>query len=418
MICVANNPSSLSSPATPKTGSDVMPRDGTDCLESRIGHREICMKPTQFSLRQMLVATFVCAVLAALAAPFFTAFGPANCRAQCHGSRWPMRLRPIDCMACTPAAECGRPRGRHSAASRPAIAGRRCAAGRWRGDFCCKHCGDGDRRASSGWQRGFQCGGLQCVLGCIDLGTALVSTGNLRAGNHSRRKCAHPMGRSEILFVGNRSRSAELDPGPCDATGVYQSAAGQARRNRCAARGEDRRTRRADSRDGHERRTAGPNGIAFSQECQERYGRRIHPLPSRECSAVPERGQQQLFLLQPVAAGRAGGGAGGALAVDAGQRQAVEEPVAEVAAQEPPGAHVLRLFLHPKHRRAVRHSRPAPLRAVPWGTDKAARRGRSPRCRASNRPASAPTRNRSFPSRATRARSAVRPGGATSGITR
>src|SRR5688572_10356402 len=74
---------------------------------------------------------------------------------------------------------------------------------------------------------------------------------------------------------------------------------------------------------------------------------------SRQSSHVSKRRCQQFLLLDRMAAFRAGGGTGGAGAADAGEGEAVEQPLAQVDAEEPPGAHVLRLFLHPVDRCSV-----------------------------------------------------------------
>src|SRR5262249_6261054 len=80
----------------------------------------------------------------------------------------------------------------------------------------------------------------------------------------------------------------------------------------------------------------------------------IRRLPRRKGGSFSQRLRQNLFLLDLVAAGAAGGGAGGALAADAGEGEAIEQLLAEMNFQEPPGAHVLGLFLDPEDRRAGR----------------------------------------------------------------
>ncbi len=65
--------------------------------------------------------------------------------------------------------------------------------------------------------------------------------------------------------------------------------------------------------------------------------------------AVTECASDQPLLFQLVRARRAGGRAGGFGPGDERERPASEQMFAEFLVQEPPGAHVLRLFLHPEH---------------------------------------------------------------------
>src|SRR5687767_3753561 len=70
-------------------------------------------------------------------------------------------------------------------------------------------------------------------------------------------------------------------------------------------------------------------------------------------SHVPKRRRQQLLLLQRVAALAAGRGTGGTGPMNAGEWEAIEHPLAKMYTQESPRPLILRLLLHPVHRRAV-----------------------------------------------------------------
>ncbi len=117
------------------------------------------------------------------------------------------------------------------------------------------------------------------------------------------------------------------------------------------------------------------------------------------------------LLAEPVA------GLGDAAAIDARERQPVEQLAAEAGQQEPPGAHVLRLFLHPVDRRAVGYGASAALQLVHRQRIELLDAARSPRPGASSS-------SRSLgqlvidlaASRAARARRSGR-SGSTSGIT-
>ncbi len=104
------------------------------------------------------------------------------------------------------------------------------------------------------------------------------------------------------------------------------------------------------------------------------------------------------LLAEPVA------GARRSAAIDARERQPIEQLAAEARQQKPPGAHVLRLFLHPVDGRAVAIAGQRRLAAARAAADRAARSAQWPRRGGPGPRVLFPIRNTSCPSRAARVR--------------